>query len=74
MTALLDALKSTILAVVKNKESVFLTVTSCHVRKLGRRWALVSQHQVEGPSKVVGPRAAVGQGQEEGQEQEEQEE
>lgn len=37
----------------------------------------MSQHQVEGPSKVVGQRAAVGllcQGQEEGQEQEEQEE
>ena len=78
MVALLEALKSTILAIVKKKkESIFLRVTSCHAKKLGWRWALVSQHQVEGPSKVVGQRAAVGllcQGQEEGQEEEEQEE
>jgi len=75
--ALLEALKSTIFAIAKNKESVFPTVTSCHAKKLDWRWALVSQHQVEGPSKVVGQCAAVGllcQGQEEGQEQEEQEE
>lgn len=77
MMALLEALKSIILAIVKKKESTFLRVTSCHAKKLGWRWALVPQHQVEGPSKVVGQRAAVGllcQGQEEGQEQEEQEE
>lgn len=74
MTTLLEALQST-LAVVK--ESVFLRVTSCPATKLGWGWALVSQHQLEGSSKVVGQRAAVsllGKGQQDGQEQEEQEE
>lgn len=72
---LVRSLEIATLAIVE--KSVFLTVTLCHAKKLGWRWAFVSQHQVEGPSKVVGQRAAVGllcQGQEEGQEQEEQEE
>lgn len=74
--AVLEALKSTI-AAIKNKEPALLPVTSCHAKKLCWRWALVSQHQLEGASEVVGQRAAVGlfcQGQEEGQEQQEQEE
>lgn len=75
-TAVLEALKSTTVA-IKNKEPALVPVTSCRARKLCRRWALVSQHELEGASEVVGQSAAVGlfcQGQEEGQEQEQQEE
>lgn len=86
--ALLEALKSTILAVVRKKrkkerkkiikkKSLYFWVTSCHAKKSGWRWGLVSQHQVEGPSEVVCQRAAalvLCQGQEEGQEQKQQEE
>lgn len=76
MMAMLEALKSTTVA-IKNKESALLPVTSCRIKKLRRRWGLVSQHQLEGASEVVGQCAAVGllcQGQEEGQEQEQQQE
>lgn len=75
MMVVLKTLKST-RAAIKSKEPALLPVTSCHAKGLRWRRALISQHQLEGASKVVGQCAAVGlfcQGQEEGQEQEQQE-
>lgn len=75
MMAMLKPLQSTTVA-TKSKELALLPVTSCHAKSLCWRWALVSQHQLEGASEVVGQCAAVAlfcQGQEEGQEQEQQE-